>query len=191
MLLEQVLLKAEHAAIAEKAAFWCAYMEDHLEFSLKNSRLHTAPHCARVLVLALTLAQRMRYEDVEDALAQAAIFHDTRRRNEGSDQGHGARAAYYYLAFCRDQGLAYSQRAASLMTWHDQDDADGVEALIRQAGSRAAARGWLEAYRIFKDADALDRVRISADNLKPGMLRTEAARDMVNFARQLFRDLSA
>ena len=189
MLLEQVLRKAEHAAIAEKAAFWCTYMEKHLEFSLKDSRLHTAPHCARVLVLALTIAQRMQYEDVEDALAHAAIFHDTRRRNENIDQGHGARAAYYYLTFCRDQELTYSQRAASLMTWHDQDDADGVEALIRQAGSRAAAKGWLEAYRIFKDADALDRVRISATNLKPGMLRTEAARNMVEFACQLFREL--
>lgn len=186
MLPEHILHSPEHAAIAEKAALWCAYMEENLDFSLRHSRIHGRPHCARVLLLALGIAHRTGYEDVEDALAHAAIFHDTRRRDEGRDQGHGARAAYYYISFCREHGLPYSQRAASIMTWHDQSDAEGLDAIVRQAGGHRAAKGWLEAYRIFKDADALDRVRLGEAGLNVRMLRTGAARGMVDLARQLF-----
>lgn len=72
------------------------------------------------------------------------------------------------------------------MTWHDQSDAEGLDAIVRQAGGHRAAKGWLEAYRIFKDADALDRVRLGEAGLNVRMLRTEAARGMVDLARQLF-----
>ena len=44
----------------------------------------------------------------------------------------------------------------------------------------------LAAYRIFKDADALDRVRLG--DLNPAMLRTQSARGMVDFAEGLYRD---
>ena len=184
MLLADIIARPEHAAAAPKFIHWCGYMEANLDFSLKNSVLHAMPHCARVLLHALRIAAAEGYEDVEEALCHAAIFHDTRRRSENREPGHGARAAYYYIHFCREKGLAYSQRAATLMTWHDQDDADGVQA-IRNIAERER-KDWLTAYRIFKDADALDRVRLGADGLNPKMLRTVSARSMTDFARQLY-----
>ena len=184
MLLADIIARPEHAAAAPTFTRWCGYMEENLDFNLKNSALHAMPHCARVLLHALRIAAAEGYEDVEDALCHAAIFHDTRRKSENREPGHGARAAYYYIHFCRERGLPYSQRAATLMTWHDQDDADGVKA-IREMADRER-ESWLAAYRIFKDADALDRVRLGRDGLNPKMLRTESARGMTDFALRLF-----
>ena len=40
-------------------------------------------------------------------------------------------------------------------------------------------------YKIFKDADALDRFRLSANGLDIKFLRTEEAKGMVTFAKNL------
>lgn len=183
MLLQHIFTRPEHADIAATFSHWCSYMEAHLDFSLPDSPIHTMPHCARVLLLALIIARREGFAETE-ALAHAAIFHDTRRRDDGRDTGHGARAAYHYLNFCKGrEDIAYLPLAAALMAWHDQPDADGVKAISARSGGDAA---WLAAYRIFKDADALDRVRLG--DLNPAMLRTQSARGMVDFAERLYRE---
>ena len=186
MLLDHIIQRPEHADIAATFSRWCGYMEAHLDFSLPDSPIHTMPHCARVLFLALTIARREGFAETK-ALAHAAIFHDTRRRDDGRDVGHGARAASHYLNFCTSRGdIAYLPLAAALMTWHDQPDADGVKAISARSYGNPI---WLAAYRIFKDADALDRVRLG--DLNPAMLRTQSARGMVDFAEGLYRDSAA
>ena len=32
----------------------------------------------------------------------AAVFHDSRRLDDGIDKGHGSRAAAYYKEYCRE-----------------------------------------------------------------------------------------
>ena len=186
MLLDHIITRPEHADIAATFTRWRDYMAAHLDFSLPDSPIHTMPHCARVLLLALAVARREGFAETE-ALAHAAIFHDTRRRDDGRDTGHGWRAAAYYTNFCDGRAdIDYSPLAAALMAWHDQPDVDGIEGVSRLSGGAPA---WLMAYRIFKDADALDRVRLG--DLNPAMLRTRSARAMVDFAETLYRESGA
>ena len=159
---------------------WRDLMERKLTFSLKDSAWHTKGHCANVLLYALTIACRKGLGSKErDALGMASIFHDTRRQDDGRDVGHGARAAAYYREFCDSSSLAFDERAYLSMMYHDRDDEVGEEAIAK----RGLENGVL-VYRIFKDADALDRFRISPRAFDEKFLRTDEARALVGFARE-------
>lgn len=137
------------------------------------------------------------------ALCHASIFHDTRRKDNYLDVGHGDRAADYYRDFCKEHGIKYLPEVYATIKFHDRDDKLG-EAYIRQearkhslgpdsqgadgSGSPAAwddTEGWLEVYRDFKDADALDRLRLGPWMLDVRYLRTPEAKGMADYAQRL------
>ena len=165
---------------------WAAYMYANVDFNMPDSPIHAKPHCERVLLHALRIADRMMPGDDEafEILAHASVFHDTRRFDEFLDTGHGARAAVNYEAFCREHPeVEFRPEAVFLMRYHDLDDSKGVKA-IRQWFGEGSPRVEL-LYAIFKDSDALDRWRLGDCGLDPRYLRTEAARKDVEFARRL------
>lgn len=178
--------------------YWEGFMKRRVEFWQIPGDLdiHTQGHCERVLMHALRIGDARAVTDRQMlALAHAAIFHDTRRRDNYLDTGHGERAAEYYKSFSEHEaaGKSYCQVAADSMVflpeayaaiwYHDRDDELG-EAYIRDhAGADSA--GWGEVYHIFKDADALDRLRLGTWCLDPKFLRTPEARLMQTFAQQL------
>ena len=160
---------------------WRAFLQKQVTFSLKDSEKHTKDHCARVLLYALLIAEKMRLPRSErEVLCAAAVFHDSRRQDDWLDVGHGRRAADYYRDFCRTGGLAYDERVYQIMAWHDRPSAEGE-----------AAMGEMEngvlLYRIFKDADGLDRYRLGPNALDVDRLRTAEARSLTDLARQLVR----
>ncbi len=117
-------------------------------------------------------------------LAHAAVFHDTRREDEGKDAGHGARAAAFYEEFCRaHEELVYMPEAACIIRWHDRHDQRGEEAIAQEFAGRAEYVTRL--YKAFKDADALDRWRLGRRGLNPDFLRTDKATHLVDFAKKL------
>ena len=73
--------------------------------------------------------------------------------------------------------------AACLMRWHDRHDERGEEAI--RAAFPDSADAVLHLYKIFKDADALDRWRLGRWGLNPDYLRTDRALALVDFARKL------
>lgn len=165
---------------------WAPYMWNNVDFNMPDSPIHAKPHCERVLLHALRIADRLLPGDAEAAeiLAHASVFHDTRRLDEYLDTGHGARAAVNYGDFCRRHPeLTYHPEAACLMRYHDIDDRKGVEAIRRDFGENAPRVELL--YAVFKDSDALDRWRLGSLGLDPRYLRTDPARADVSFAREL------
>ncbi|MBM4765413.1 hypothetical protein [Bacillus sp. B15-48] len=87
---------------------WYNFMEEKIEFWLPDSEWHTKAHCARVLLLALLIGQQKGLSDDEmKKLAIAAVFHDSRRLDDGIDKGHGSLAAEYYKDYCRKYVLSY------------------------------------------------------------------------------------
>ena len=66
------------------------------------------------------------------------------------------------------------------MAYHDRDDEQGKEALRKRGLEKA-----ILLYDIFKDADALDRWRISPTALDVHYLRTDWARGLVAYAKRL------
>ena len=193
---------------------WLAFINCDLQPWTTGGSIHFRPHWARVLLLSQALADAEGLPDADArTLAAAAAFHDSRRDNPYLDTGHGARAARYYRDFCEDgvhgvpratragAALAFDARAYLAVYWHDRDDAEGEEAiedafeadrapelgdLLLSATVPAGAQATpVEVYRLFKDADALDRVRLGPHGLDERYLRSSHAPELVPFARTL------
>lgn len=169
--------------IAERYVRWHDFMEQRVDFLLRDSALHTRAHCSRVLLLALVIGNHYRAQSDElDVLAACAVFHDTRRQDDLLDVGHGQRAANYYQAFCSTGKLTFDPRVFAIISWHDKPDAEGIAAITRDQGKRCA-----QLYCVFKDADGLDRIRLGKAELDPAQLRTDYAPELVPFAEQLLK----
>lgn len=160
-------------------------MEQNVEFWLPDSEWHTKIHCARVLFLVLLIGHQKGLSDKEmDALGMAAVFHDSRRLDDGIDKGHGRRAAEYYKNYCREHNLPYDAGTYYITYYHDQDDSLGLSEIAKSSSLSERA---VLLYQIFKDADALDRFRLGPDALNVNMLRTEEAHGLVDFAKYLLQ----
>lgn len=163
---------------------WYIFMEERIEFWLPDSEWHTKTHCARVLLLALLIGhQKGLSEEEKDVLAMAAVFHDSRRLDDGIDKGHGSRAAAYYKDYCLKHDLPYDEQTYYITYYHDQDDSLGLSE-IKKWSSLSDRTVLL--YQIFKDADALDRFRLGPNALDVNFLRSEEAHRLVAFAKNLF-----
>lgn len=215
-------------------AQWLAFIDRRLAPWTTGGAIHFRPHWARVLMLALVIGDAAGMPDADlNALAMAAVFHDSRRKNPYLDTGHGARAASYYADFAaqdsdsstgaEDGGnrpdaasplrtVAFDPRVYLAMQWHDRDDAEGVAAIkqamrsnmltdlitgdvpdgpagqgVRETIADGARASGHDLYLMFKDADALDRVRLGVEGLDTRYLRTSYAQDLVAFAHDLYR----
>ena len=185
MFLSTILDKPVCQPIKESYEQWYTFMEQNVEFWLPDSEWHTKTHCARVLLLALLIGhQKGLSEEEKEALAMAAVFHDSRRLDDGIDKGHGSRAAAYYKEYCQAHGLSYDAKTYYITFYHDQDDSLGLSEI--EKSSDLSERAVL-LYQIFKDADALDRYRLGPDALNVNFLRTEEAHGLVDFAKELLR----
>lgn len=167
------------------------YEPGRVEFNRPDSAVHAADHCRRVLIHALiTGSAEFGADDTEaiEILSQASIFHDTRRLDEGFDTGHGARAADYYVQYCREHPdeLTFHPETEYLIRYHDLPDRMGYAAIEDAFGENSARVKRL--YDVFKDADALDRPRLGPFGLDPLYLRTAKARESVPFAKKLVAD---
>lgn len=162
---------------------WLTVLDRDVEFGNKRSVKHTSDHCARVLLFALKMAH-MRGIDAarRDTLGAAAVFHDSRRLDDWYDVGHGGRAASYYKEFCEQRDIPVDEQSALIMAYHDQDDALGEKKIGEAAGPEA-----VELYKVFKDADALDRFRLCEGAFDPKYMRTEEGRGLIAFAEDLVR----
>ncbi len=158
-----------------------------VSFNRGDSPVHGMDHYERVLYHALAVGFEEFGADNQtlEILAHAAVFHDSRRLDDEFDTGHGARAAAYYTRFCgTDSGVVYHPETDIAIRYHDLPDELGLEA-IRSRFSDAAAKRALAVFKVFKDADALDRWRLGNKGLDTRFLRTDAARSMVDTAREL------
>jgi hypothetical protein len=188
MFLADVLHKPIFQPIKKPYEQWYIFMEEKVEFWLPDSEWHTKNHCARVLLLALLIGHKKNLSAEEkNALAMAAVFHDSRRLDDGIDKGHGLRAAVYYKDFCIEHDLPFDEKTYYIIYYHDQDDSVGLAEIKKSSTLHERA---VLLYQIFKDADALDRFRLGPNALDEKFLRTEEARQLVDLAKELLRKSS-
>ena len=163
---------------------WDAFMEESVDFWLKTSVIHTKRHCTRVLLFALLIGKRCGLDEkAMNALGAAAVFHDSRRRDDHRDTGQGQRAAMYYKEFCAASNLAFDERTYYAVYYHDRKNELGFAAIEKALPPEQQGK---LVYSILKDADALDRFRFSHyGSLDVRKLRTKEARQLVAFAREV------
>ena len=97
-------------------------------------------------------------DDALAALAEASIFHDTRRKDNYCDVGHGDRGADYYWDYCRKNKLKFLPETFATIKFHDRDDRQGEAYISKHVGKNTDRA--IMIYHIFKDSDALDRDRM-------------------------------
>jgi len=185
MFLENILDNPTCQAVKERYKQWYEFMEKNIEFSFKDSEMHTKYHCARVLLLALIIAHQIGLSDEEmNALSMAAVFHDSRRLDDWLDTGHGKRAAEYYKESYFKYDISFDERTYYVMAYHDRDDVLGLSEIKK---SPDLSENCILLYKIFKDSDGLDRFRLSPNGLDVNMLRTTEATKLVDFAKYLLQ----
>lgn len=186
MNISEDIISKEPERVQGMFRYWEKYMEAQVQFwdIPGGPEIHAGSHCERVLLHALRIgeAQGMKLRAMI-ALAHASIFHDTRRKDNYLDVGHGDRAAEYYQEHCEKAKLHFLPEAYAAIKYHDRDDALGEDYIIREGKSEVGE--WLAVFHAFKDADALDRLRLGTWCLDVSFLRTDEAKGMVGYAQRL------
>ena len=188
MNLETVLSLPEVKPVKKNALKWTDWLENRVNFYMKDSRLHTVEHCIRVLIYSLILAEKLNLsEDETEILALCAVFHDTRRFSDKYDTGHGKRAAEYYKEYCEENGLNFRPEVYAIMKYHDRNDELGVEKIKENPSLNERT---VLLYKAFKDADALDRFRLGKNGLDAKRLRNKEALGMYDLAEEIWEKYS-
>ncbi len=121
-----------------------------------------------------------------DILAHCSLWHDIGRTNDDIDDNHG------FESFKKVQllglGFDYQDKDSMEITkyivnYHPLTDEVGM----KNVGNYKIhnKQNAIKLYSIFKDADALDRCRIS--DLDPKYLRINASKSLINFGEAIFR----
>lgn len=150
--------------------------------------IHGVGHTARVLTHAREIAAELGVTSWQlDALEYAAAWHDIGRTNDGRDYYHGATSAGKVVGLGLHFGIdpLVVETALFVVTHHCGDEDRPVQA----AGWSQDPESILRVFRILKDADGLDRVRLGRGGLDPAQLRHDFSRTRVARARELLREL--
>jgi hypothetical protein len=157
------------------------YLTDPAWFRREPFGIHGITHVTRVLIWSAVLADQFGCAPAIriPELYWAAATHDVERIDDGTDRGHGERAAAWVTSrlvaerpLARKSDLGF---VAELDRWHEVTD--------REIGC------WSLELLLFKDADGLDRVRIY--DLNPAFLRTQLAPQLAIQAKQLMEMTTA
>jgi uncharacterized protein len=129
------------------------------EYQLPWDGIHGLPHWARVLETGSRLAAETGADP--EVLALFALFHDSRRQNEGWDDGHGLRGAEFAASLLGAE-LELDRRRFDLLYQACAEHTDGGT-----EGDVTVLTCW--------DADRLDLGRVNITP-SPDFLCTEPAR---------------
>ena len=164
--------------IASMYKIYSAQLQD-LAFAQASS-VHGYAHEARVLLLSLTIAEMMDLPLRDrNVLATAAIYHDTQRTNDDVDPTHGKASKEYYST----NVASPDPLVEFLCEYHCLPDKEGYQEIMHNRKlSKNRTRAKL-LYDVFKDADALDRVRFGLKDLDLNQLRLPVSKELGLVAR--------
>lgn len=149
--------------------------------------IHGINHTKRVLILCDKLAE-LNELSPEDGkmLMVSALWHDIGRINDFFDYHHGissfAKAIKIRLYPYDDLTESELEIVRYIVENHPIDDTNGIENIANYSVDRDLAT---KLYFLFKDADALDRLRIG--DLNPNYLRNQYSRRLIGYASELLR----
>ncbi|MBP5608681.1 MAG: HD domain-containing protein [Lachnospiraceae bacterium] len=181
---DKIAKEVQDVKTSGRYVYFCDILTELDEHVLYKSFIHGKKHIERVCFLALILSNKLDLSaDDTKLLLTASAYHDIGRKNEFTDAEHGLRAANVIDRYVSYDGDDLKILKASIEA-HSRSDA-----LMRDVIDKydvADVERALRLMRILKDADALDRVRIYDLNKK--YLRFDESIDLVDFAKQLFRE---
>ena len=149
-----------------------------------ESEIHGRLHSARVLIHTLFLS-KMKGLSVADrnVLCNAALWHDTGRKNDNYCEKHGYSGYTNYKNDCMSASEKPDDIVSFLIKYHCRPDADGYKEIATNPVLNAQKKRVTMLYKIFKDADALDRVRLGIRDLDVNQLRCPESHNLTLVAR--------
>lgn len=151
---------------------------------IDDSTFHDKAHSARIMLLSMIIAEMLGLpEHDKKVLAIAACYHDAGRTNDEVDTEHGAIAKDMY----NEDEYKPIPIVEFLIEYHCKDDEEGYHKIRNTRGLSKQRERAFRLYKIFKDADALDRVRFGniKGDLDLNMLRLEESKQLTLVARLL------
>jgi HD superfamily phosphodiesterase len=150
-----------------------AYFDHH-------SHLHGINHTYRVMYHVLNIG-RLAGLNHEIKLAFCAAFiHDMARKHDGYCIDHGVWATNCKFPLFRKLFIETGVNAEGLRAIKLAVSNHSIRHEIRKDHPFSIA------VALLKDADALDRIRIGENNLKPEYLRFPVSLTLINFAKELY-----
>lgn len=129
---------------------------------------HGPFHAAKVALYVAALAKKLRLDKTQTCFLQlSAIIHDYGRIGNCDEPSHGKRSVEEIKAL----GIVLPDPVVEIVELHSVSDKKLKKAINNNLCS------------IFKDADALDRVR--TNDLDVSYLRTEEAKSLIAFAQRI------
>lgn len=177
-LIEEVLPK-----VTEQYQYYRDLALDYLNFRIDDNE-HGRLHTLRVLMNTLIISDMKGLsEEDTNILCTAAIFHDTQRDNNGEDTKHGEASAEYYERFADNypEYVEFNEITQQIIKYHCLPDEVGHEAIKEE--------NWY-LFDIFKDSDALDRVRFGIRDLDLNQLRTDEAKSLTMVSNIMLQGIS-
>lgn len=149
---------------------------------LYQSKIHGQGHIERVIFISMLLAFNYKLDKNDtDILRFAASLHDTKRVDDSYDTEHGYRAALYSIDYAKinENDKNILQAVLAVHSRPDKQMDETIEEFFVKDMDRARYLS-----KLFKDADALDRVRLGDLNEK--YLRNDFSHDLIDFSNKLF-----
>lgn len=159
--------------------------------ALLNSKIHGVYHNEKVAFFATLIALNEGCSLKEiSLLLKAAIYHDCGRENDHDETRHGVLGAKKFKTLFQDSLSSQDMRMILFMIEaHAIADSSVKELLIKYQVTKEEQTLFLKMASILKDADGLDRIRISMDlpysKLNPNYLRTETALRLIKVSHEL------
>ena len=149
-----------------------------------ESEIHGRLHSARVLIHTLFLS-KLKCLSVADrnVLCNAALWHDTGRKNDNYCEEHGYSGYINYKDDCMGASEKPNDIVSFLIKYHSRPDADGYKEIATNPVLNVQKERVTLLYDIFKDADALDRVRLGIRALDVNQLRCPESHNLTLVAR--------
>lgn len=146
-----------------------------------NDGYHGENHILQVLLYTLALAKELELKPREkQILAFCSIVHDMGRCDDDVDDKHGAKSIEIINEFLESNKFDYIhlvneklEIAKEIVKYHCIDDEEGIKNIESNELIQDKEQA-IKLYKIFKDADALDRVRFDG-------FKTEFSVDYLRF----------
>lgn len=159
-------------------------LTNKIKFAMETNQ-HDKLHSARVLLMCLILGKLYDLDEEElIILGTASLYHESGRTNECIDKDHGKGSASKYK---NDKIFDYHPVVEFLIEYHCLPDEKGYKKIEKSFTSNKDSIILL--YKIFKDADALDRIRFGKQELDVKYLRLEESRNLPLVAMLCYKNL--
>ncbi len=155
--------------------------------ALYKSYIHGQNHIERTAVLSACLALLLDLQEREFLLClEAAKYHDTGRIQDGEDPEHGRRGARKIPELCRSYTEAEQTLLQAVITAHSLPDREELPVFRQYCKNDIDAyRTYRSMIKILKDADALDRFRLSCHSLDTRYLRLNVSHRLLRAACEI------